>query len=73
MADHEPDDEMVQAAFLCRQHGHMRAAAILCKEGRREMLEAARPRKRMVEVRLAHGGKAWIEKAKLREAKECCN
>jgi hypothetical protein len=62
--------ELIAAGNLCKQHGMMHAAFILGKAGAEAIRAKRKPRKRMVEVKLATGGKTWIEKGRLSEAVE---
>jgi hypothetical protein len=62
--------ELIAAGNLCKQSGYMHAAFILGKAGAEAIKAKKKPRRRMIEVRLAEGGKAWIEKGRLSEAVE---
>ena len=62
--------ELIRAGNMCRNAGMMHAAFILGREGANEIKAKRKPRRRMVEVRLAQGGAAWIEKGRLDGAQE---
>lgn len=63
-------DELILAGNLCKDTGYMRAAKILGREGARLIRENRHPRKKLVEVKLAHGGKAWLDRERVRDAEE---
>ena len=62
--------ELAHATLLLRQNGYEHAAAILAREWAAQLKAARHPRKSKVEVRLAHGGKAWIDRERVRDAEE---
>jgi hypothetical protein len=66
----EDENELAQACHECRQHGWQKAAAILAREWALQIKAARKPRKKLVEVKLAHGGKAWLDRERVRDAEE---
>jgi hypothetical protein len=62
--------ELIAAGNLCKQSGYMHAAFILGKAGAEAIRSKRKPRRKMIEVRLAEGGKTWIERGRLSEATE---
>jgi hypothetical protein len=62
--------ELAKACHLCRQNGFEKAAFILGREWGNEIRAKRKPRRKMVAVKLATGGKAWIEKGRLATATE---
>jgi hypothetical protein len=66
----EEVDELIIVGNWAKQHGMMHAAFVLGREGANEIRAKRKPRRKMVAVKLATGGKAWIEKGRLSESTE---
>jgi hypothetical protein len=66
----EAIDELIIVGNWAKQNGYMHAAFILGKAGAEAIRSKRKPRRKMVEVRLAEGGKAWLPKDRLDEATE---
>lgn len=67
------DDELAELITVgnwAKQNGYLKAAFVLGKAGAEAIRSKRKPRRRMVAVKLATGGKAWIEKGRLSEAVE---
>jgi hypothetical protein len=63
-------DELTLAGKLCMDAGYLHAAFVLGREHKREHDAKRHPRKRMVEVKLANGSKAWLDKDMVDGAEE---
>jgi hypothetical protein len=66
----EDVDELITVGNWAKQHGFEHAAFILGKAGAEAIRSKRKPRRKMIEVRLAEGGKTWIERGRLSEATE---
>lgn len=66
----ESDGELAQAALLCRQNGFEKAAKVLGKHWRDEIMAAKHRGRRGVWVKLAHGGRAFLDKEMVDSAEE---
>jgi hypothetical protein len=62
--------ELIRAGNMCRNAGMEHAAFILGKAGAEAIRAKRKPRRKMVAVKLATGGKTWIERGRLSEAVE---
>jgi hypothetical protein len=63
--DGKPMNDLAEAIQLLRDRGYEHAAFLLGKAWAEEIAAKRKPRKKMVEVKLAQGGAAWIEKGQL--------
>lgn len=67
MAD---ESQLAEAVHLLRQRGLEGPAAMLAKAWGQSKQAGKKPRKRMIEVKLAQGGWAWLPKDRVDGAQE---